>query len=87
MRFSGMSFWSAGRMRHLAGAIAIVLIAPGCFGEGDRLAPPVRTPASIVLPNPSGAVFANCRALVCTPADVPSCDFQQTSQDASLSAD
>ncbi|MGO9452796.1 MAG: hypothetical protein ACLQDV_17430 [Candidatus Binataceae bacterium] len=62
--------------RTLTAAIALTLVS-GCLWENDNVGPPVHPTASIGLPNPTGAVFANCRALVCTQADVPSCDFDQ----------
>ena len=60
--------------------IAIAMAASGCFGENDDATAPVRVSAPIGVPNPTRAVVANCAALVCTHADVPSCDFEQISQ-------
>jgi hypothetical protein len=37
---------------------------------------------SAALPDPAGAVFANCRVLVCTQADAPPCDFERVIEDA-----
>jgi len=55
---------------------------------GCALREPVGSPAhpspSIMLPNPVGAVVANCPELVCTQADLPSCDFEQVIEGADL---
>ena len=59
--------------------LAVTLNCSGCFGQSDDQAP-VRVSPPLGLPNPIRAVMANCQALVCTHADVPSCDFEQVSQ-------
>jgi len=66
--------------RSLAATILIAAAASGCFRPNQQLQPPVRPSSSASLRNPVGAVFANCRELVCTRADVPSCEFQETFQ-------
>jgi hypothetical protein len=60
-------------------AIAIALTGSGCFGTAQ-----VSTPVGV--PNPTRAVIANCRELVCTHADVPSCDFEQVRQGPEVQA-
>jgi len=64
-------------------AIAVTIFAFACFGclgrNGDpSLAARPSFPSAVA--NPVGAVVANCRELVCTQADVPSCDFEQVTQ-------
>ncbi|GEM_PF-2595071 len=67
-------------LRSIAGAILMGVIASGCLGPNQQVQPPVRPSSSPELPNPIGAVFANCRELVCTSAELPSCDFQEAFQ-------
>lgn len=61
-------------------AVAIGFACSACFDKPDDLAAPVRVSAPIGLPNPTKAVMTHCPELVCTRADVPSCDFEQLSQ-------
>ncbi len=76
-----MSYCKALRIPWRSIAAAMMLVAAsGCFGAGEHPAPPVHPSPSSAVPNPVGAVFANCRELVCTQADVPSCDFEQVFQ-------
>jgi len=67
-------------------AIAIALGGSGCFDKGDEAAAPVRVSAAIGLPNPTRAVVTHCPELLCTRADVPSCDFDQISQGTQVQA-
>ena len=57
-------------------AATLLMTAFGCALK-EPVGPPVHPSSSITVPNPVGAVFANCRELVCTQADLPSCDFEQ----------
>jgi hypothetical protein len=50
----------------------------------EPLGPPVHPSPSLTVPNPVGAVVANCPELVCTQADLPSCDFEQIIQGADI---
>jgi hypothetical protein len=59
--------------------VATVIVAAGCFRVTPHN-PLVRPSASIAVANPAEAVFSHCRELVCTQADVPSCDFEQASR-------
>ena len=61
-------------------ALAVALACTGCFGGSHDATISARVSAPIGLPNPTKAVVANCPELVCTHADVPSCDFEQVTQ-------
>ncbi len=57
-------------------AIAVLGGVSGCFKLTGAVGPPVRPSPSYRLPNPVVAVVAHCPELVCTQADVPSCEFE-----------
>ena len=64
-------------------AATLLLATFGC-ALTEPLGPPVHPSPALTVPNPVGAVFANCRELVCTQADLPSCDFEQLIQGADI---